>query len=100
VRSIEWLPHEPLELPAEEAKDAPREMKEDVMVEEAKDAQLVVRLPHALVERIDSYAERLRRETPGPSWTRADVVRLLLSRSLEAAEEPKRRTSRTRSGDA
>lgn len=44
------------------------------------------RLPGPLVKRLDRHAERLRRETPGLRVTRADVVRLLLERGLEAAE--------------
>jgi hypothetical protein len=50
------------------------------------DEQLVVRLPKALLERVDAYAERLREQQPGPSWKRSDVVRLLLARALDAAE--------------
>jgi hypothetical protein len=54
------------------------------------DAQMVVRLPQDLVDRVDAHAERLRSEQPGPKWTRADVVRLLLTRALDAAEPPKK----------
>lgn len=57
---------------------------------DVKDAQIVVRLPSALVERLDAHAERLREEQPGPAWTRSDVLRLLVSRALDAVE-PKRR---------
>lgn len=51
-----------------------------------QDEQLVVRLPKALLERVDTYAERLRDEQPGPSWKRSDVVRLLLARALDSVE--------------
>jgi len=44
------------------------------------------RLPASLVKRLDRHAARLRREQPGVEVTRADVVRLLLTRALDAAE--------------
>ena len=50
-----------------------------------KDAQLVVRMDTELIEQLDAYAEGLREEQPGPAWTRADVVRLLLTRALATA---------------
>ncbi len=54
-----------------------------------KDAQLVVRVPEDLIEQLDAYAQRLREEQPGPAWSRADVVRLLLTKSLsEQARKP------------
>jgi hypothetical protein len=56
---------------------------EDTMADENKDEQIVIRLPGSLLERVDAYAERLRREMPGPSWKRSDVVRLLLARALD-----------------
>jgi hypothetical protein len=59
------------------------------MAEEDKDGQLVVRLPKTLLDRLDAHAERLRRDMPGPSWKRSDVVRMLLTKALEEAE-PKR----------
>lgn len=62
---------------------------EKMTKKEVKDAQIVVRLPSALVDRVDAYAERLRDEQPGPAWTRSDVVRLLVARGLESVE-PKR----------
>ena len=48
--------------------------------------QTAFRLPTELLGRLDRYAERLREEQPGISITRADVVRLLLTRSLDEAE--------------
>lgn len=63
---------------------------EAMIDEETKDEQIVVRLPGSLLERVDAYAERLRREMPGPSWKRSDVVRMLLARALDQAAPPKK----------
>jgi hypothetical protein len=71
-----------------------KEVLEDHEVAGAKlqDEQLVVRLPAAMMKRLDAYAERLRKEQPGPTWRRSDVVRKLLAEALDAAgEKPKRR---------
>jgi hypothetical protein len=46
------------------------------------------RLEEALLKRLDKYAERLSKETGLPA-SRADVVRLLLLRALDAVEEEK-----------
>lgn len=56
-----------------------------------QDVQIVVRLSSELVERLDAMGERLRREQPGPAWKRSDVVRLLLSRGLDAESSSKAR---------
>ena len=48
------------------------------------------RLEEALLKRLDRYAERLSKETGLPA-TRADVVRLLLTRGLDEAESSKGR---------
>ena len=48
------------------------------------------RLEEALLKRLDRYAERLSKETGLPA-TRADVVRLLLTRGLDEAESGKGR---------
>ncbi len=45
-----------------------------------------IRLPEALRRRLDAYAGRLRREQPGITITRSDVMRLLLERGLDALE--------------
>ena len=58
---------------------------EGMMADETKDEQIVVRLPKSLLDRLDAHAEQLRREMPGPSWKRSDVVRLLLERALDQA---------------
>jgi hypothetical protein len=66
------------------------EAEVEAIVDETNDEQMVVRLPGALLARVDAYAERLRREMPGPSWKRSDVVRLLLAKALDAAEPPRK----------
>lgn len=48
--------------------------------------QTAFRLPTLLLERLDRYAERLRLEQPGLTISRADVVRLLLTRGLDQLE--------------
>jgi hypothetical protein len=63
---------------------------EAMMGDETKDEQLVVRLPGTLLERLDAYADRMRREMPGPSWKRSDVVRLLLTKALAEVEPAKK----------
>jgi hypothetical protein len=64
---------------------------EESMGNETNDAQIVVRLPQGLVDRVDAYAERLRDEQPGPAWKRSDVVRMLITRALDQVEKPKGR---------
>jgi metal-responsive CopG/Arc/MetJ family transcriptional regulator len=59
-------------------------------MDETKDEQIVVRLPSSLLGRLDALAEELRRETPGPAWSRSDVVRMLLARALDEAERKRR----------
>ena len=49
------------------------------------DSQLVVRLPAALVGRVDQFAERMRAELPGLRFARAEAVRVLLTRALDQA---------------
>jgi len=44
------------------------------------------RLPEELVKRLDRYAERLSREQRGMRFTRADVVRVLLTEGLDRVE--------------
>ena len=46
------------------------------------DSQLVVRLPAALVERVDEFAKNMRAELPGTRFARAEAVRVLLTRAL------------------
>lgn len=47
------------------------------------DSQLVVRLPAALVSRVDQFAERMRATLPGMRFARAEAVRVLLTRALD-----------------
>lgn len=51
------------------------------------DSQLVVRLPGALVGRVDQYAARMRRELPGVRFARAEAVRVLLTRALDQLKD-------------
>ena len=47
------------------------------------DSQLVVRLPAALVGRVDRFAEHMRATLPGTRFARAEAVRVLLTRALD-----------------
>ena len=70
-----------------------RKLRREIVkqMDEAQDAQLVARIPQALMDRIDAYAEELRGAQPGPSWKRAGVVRLLLTQALDAAKKKRAR---------
>jgi hypothetical protein len=57
----------------------------------AKERQLVVRLPAELADKIEEYAEQLRREQPGPKWSMSDVLRRLLAEAFENAPIKKKR---------
>jgi hypothetical protein len=76
--------------PSEANRRGWEETLEETMGDETKDEQMVVRLPSALLGRLDAYAERMRREMPGPAWKRSDIVRMLLAKALDAAEPSKR----------
>jgi hypothetical protein len=52
----------------------------------SNDSQLVVRLPAALVERVDEFAESMRSELPGTRFARAEAVRVLLTRALNQGQ--------------
>lgn len=57
-------------------------------------AQIMVRLPATILNRIDQHAERVRQRMPGVGVTRAGAVRSLLLVALasveaEAGREPK-----------
>jgi hypothetical protein len=56
---------------------------EETMSDQANDEQIVVRLPGALLARIDAYAEGQRKAT-GLRVSRSDAVRLLVARALDA----------------
>jgi hypothetical protein len=63
------------------------------MIEEGK-VQVAFRLPASLVNKIDLYAEQMRKQNPGLNPNRSDVVRVLLAQAL--AEFPAaRRKSKT-----
>lgn len=48
--------------------------------------QTAFRLPTDLVRRLDRHAKRLEAERPGLAVSRADVVRMLLTRALDQEE--------------
>ncbi len=50
------------------------------------DKQVSLRLPADLVDRIDAHAARLTEQSPGMAFSRADVVRMLLTRGMAEAE--------------
>jgi hypothetical protein len=49
--------------------------------------QCAFRLPASLVERLDRHAELMSKSQPGMTFTRADVVRVLLVKALDRTEE-------------
>ena len=49
---------------------------------QTQDAQLVVRLPQDMLDRVDAFTERMQRELPGSFVRRAEAVRMLLIRGL------------------
>lgn len=49
--------------------------------------QVSLRLPDSLVVRLDALATSMSRAEPGLVLTRADIVRMLLVRGLEAAAD-------------
>jgi hypothetical protein len=51
------------------------------MTDEPNDAQFVLRLPTSLLERVDAWATKRRKET-GENVSRADAMRFLLVRAL------------------
>jgi hypothetical protein len=55
------------------------------------DSQLVVRLPAALVGRVDQFAAHVRAELPGARFARAEAVRVLLTRALDQASAKAKR---------
>lgn len=65
-------------------------LEEDAM---ANTTQYTFRLTDEIIERLDAYAERLSEET-GLEVNRADVVKRLLTKGLEAVEKPKKTAPR------
>lgn len=53
--------------------------------------QVAFRLPAPLVARLDAHAAKMSAEQPGMTFTRADAVRTLLTRALDAEAPPKRK---------
>lgn len=55
--------------------------------------QVAFRLDPDLVKRVDAYAKQLATEQPGLDFSRADAVRVLLTRALDQvdAERPAKR---------
>ena len=51
------------------------------------EAQIAVRLPKALLERLDEEVGRLQAERPGLALTRSDAVREILFKHLARASE-------------
>jgi hypothetical protein len=63
---------------------------EETMGDQANDEQIIVRLPAALLARIDAFAVE-RRKATGENVTRSGAVRLLVARALDAKPaKPKR----------
>lgn len=52
----------------------------------AKRTQTAFRLPDELIDRLDRHVQRLRAASPGLEVTRADVVRMLLTKGLDDVE--------------
>ena len=63
-----------------------RRLASDAASARGNDSQLVVRLPTALVQRVDQFAERMRAELPGTRFARAEAVRVLLTRALNQGQ--------------
>jgi len=56
-----------------------------------KTIQVAFRLPPNLLDRLDRHVVRMNAENPGLEFSRADAVRSLLTRSLDALEAPTKR---------
>ncbi len=80
-RKLDALAREQPELTAPTAHDRERT---DRMA--ANEKQVSFRLPADLVDRIDAHAQRMQANAPGMTVTRADVVRMLLTRAIVEAE--------------
>ena len=53
----------------------------------AETQQTAFRLPTDLLRRLDNHVKRLQKATPGMNVTRADVVRIMLTKGLDDVEE-------------
>lgn len=67
---------------------SPRKPTKPAAESRTNDAQLVVRLPQALIDELDQYAAD---ELPGAGLSRAQVVRMLLTKALADARKGRRR---------
>jgi hypothetical protein len=48
--------------------------------------QVFTRLPKEIIERLDAHVERMQRAEPGLEFSRADAVKTLVVRGLDAVE--------------
>ena len=53
--------------------------------------QVAFRLPDPLIERLDKHVKRMNADNPGLEFSRADAVRSLLTRALDAVDAPTKR---------
>lgn len=56
--------------------------------------QCAFRLPRSLVDQVDAFAEAMTADQPGMVFTRADAVRMLLSRALGPEKRPRKAKKR------
>ncbi len=59
------------------------------MSKDSKDAQVVLRIPKQLRERIEAISAHLEAENPGVGFSLSSTTRLLIYRGLETFKEPK-----------
>ena len=57
------------------------------MPDKQRTVQVAIRVPEELLERIDDFAQRLSEATPGLMITRADAVRMLMAKALDAEDQ-------------
>lgn len=60
--------------------------------------QVGFRLPEDLLERVDEFAERMKENSPGMTVTRADAVRVLLTKALDDEDGGARKRTAKRGG--
>jgi len=63
---------------------------------EHKTAQVAFRFPEDLLARVDRHLERLKAAAPWSTPTRADAVRDLVARALDALEQEETKAPRKR----
>lgn len=56
--------------------------------------QVAFRLDEDLLDRVDAYADRMTRETPGVQFSRVDAVRFLLTHALDELDKGSARKRR------